>query len=172
VRGVHNGVSFLFMPEMERRDASRHIFSATAEVVETSSGACVPARAADLSQKGCYLDMLNPFSTGTKVGVRVLWDGTELTCAAEVRDSHPGMGMGIAFTDLDDSQTTLIKTWIEKLASPPAANLSGSVHSENTAPRKHPDEQEALAVRLIDLLHRKGLLTSNDVAALLRERVL
>lgn len=155
-----------------RRLANRHSFSATAEVVETISGARLHTRAADLSQKGCYLDTLNPFANGAKVQVRICWDGVELTCAAEVRDSQLGMGMGVAFTELDDAQKALIKSWIERLVSPPPADLSLSPGSENTKPATPPDEKEALAVRLIQLLHKKGLLSSSDVASLLRERIM
>ncbi len=155
-----------------RRLANRHSFSATAEVVESVSGARLHTRAADLSQKGCYLDTLNPFANGAKVQVRICWDRMELTCAAEVRDSQPGMGMGVAFTELDDAQKALIQSWIERLVSPPPADIPPSPGSENTKPATPPDEKEALAVRLIQLLHKKGLLSSSDVATLLRERIL
>jgi hypothetical protein len=56
------------------------------------------------------------------------------------------MGMGVAFTGLDDSQAALIKTWIERLVSPSAAIPSRPDHSENTTAGKPPNEQEALAV--------------------------
>jgi hypothetical protein len=44
--------------------------------------------------------------------------------------------------------------------------------SENAKPAPPPDQRDALAVKLIDLLHKKGLLSSNDVASLLRDRIL
>jgi hypothetical protein len=156
----------------ERRRANRYNFSETAEVVEMASGARLSTRAADLSQKGCYLDTLNPFATGSIVRLRILWDGAELKCAAVVRDSQPGMGMGIAFTDLDDAQKALIESWIEKLTVPPGANLSPSPRSENAKPAPTAAERDALAVRLIGLLHKKGLLSTSDVASLLSERLL
>jgi hypothetical protein len=156
----------------ERREAARHSFSATAEVVEMTSGGRVSTRAADLSQKGCYLDTLNPFPTGTKVQVRIRWDDSEFTCAAEVRDSQAGMGMGVAFTDLDDAQRALIESWVARLVAPPVTAHSPAPHAEDAAPATSPGEQDVLAARLIDLLYRKGLLSSSDVAALLRERVI
>jgi hypothetical protein len=154
-----------------RRLANRHSFSATAEVVEIVSGARLQTRAADLSQKGCYLDTLNPFANGTKVQVRICWERVELRCAAEVRDSQPGMGMGVAFAELDQAQKALIQSWIERLVSPPPADLS-QPDLEIAKPATPPEDPEALAQRLIHLLHKKGLLSSSDVATLLRERIL
>src|SRR5580658_7722735 len=101
----------------ERRQTDRHTFSAAAEVVELTSFSRISTRAADLSQKGCYLDSLNPFPIGTNVRVRIRWGGAELACTAVVRDAQPGLGMGVAFTDLDPPREALIKTWIEKLGS-------------------------------------------------------
>jgi hypothetical protein len=80
--------------------------------------------------------------------------------------------MGVAFTDLNDAQIALIDSWIERLESPGLAGLSPSPLSEKVKSVPPPDQRESLAVKLIDLLHKKGLLSSNDVAALLRDRIL
>jgi len=156
----------------DRRQHKRHAFSATAEVVDMASGARLSTRAADLNKGGCYLDMLSPLPIGSKVRVRIISDGADMTCTAVVRDSQPGMGMGVAFTDLDDARSAIIESWIEKLGSPGLADLSPSPRSEIAKPAPPPDQREALAVKLIDLLHKKGLLSSNDVASLLRDRIL
>jgi len=156
----------------ERRERKRHPFSATAEVVDLVSGARLSARAADLNQGGCYLDVLSPLPIGSNVRVRILSGGAELTCTAVVRDSQPGMGMGVAFTDLGDAGKVLIESWIEKRVSPALATVSPSPLSESAKPATSPEQKDALAARLIDLLHKKGLLSSNDVASLLRDRVL
>jgi len=156
----------------DRRQHKRHALSATAEVVDMASGARLNTRVADMNKGGCYLDMLNPLPIGFNVRVRIRSDGAELTCVAVVRDSQPGMGMGVSFKDLDDAQKALIERWIEKLGSPELANPSPSLVSENAKPDRSPDQADALAIRLIDLLHKKGLLSSNEVTSLLRDRIL
>jgi hypothetical protein len=156
----------------ERRLHKRHAFSATAEVVDLATGARLSTRAADLNKGGCYLDMLSPLPIGSNVRIRIRSDASELTCTAVVRDSQPGMGMGVAFTDLNEAQISLIESWIERLDSPGLAGLSPSFPPESAKPAAPSDQKEALAVKLIDLLHKKGLLSSNDVAALLRDRIL
>jgi hypothetical protein len=155
----------------ERRRMKRHAFSATTEVVDAATGARLSSRAADLSLNGCYLDSLNPFVVGSKIRIRIAWGGADLTCAAVVRDSQPGMGMGVAFTDLDDARRALIQKWIEKLDSSTVVDLSPSNLSDNFKSAPSPDSRDALAVRLIELLQKKGLLTANDVAGLLRDKI-
>jgi hypothetical protein len=156
----------------DRRQATRYSFSATAEVLEIASGTRVSARAADLSKNGCYLDTLNPFSVGSKVQLCIRWNRVELACSAVVRDSKTGMGMGVAFTDLDDTQKALLESWIEKIASPAPGDSSSSPHSENIEFPPPSEERDALAVRLIEVLHKKGLLDSSDIASLLHKGVL
>jgi len=43
-----------------------------------------------------------------------------------------GNGMGVAFTDLDDTRKALLESWIEKVASPAPGRFVVSPHSENT----------------------------------------
>jgi PilZ domain-containing protein len=155
----------------ERRQNKRHAFSATAEVVDVVSGARLSTRAADLNQGGCYLDLLSPLPIGTKVRIRILSDGAEMACSAVVRDSQPGMGMGVAFTDLNDAGKALIESWISRRSSPELTNVSPPP-AEKAKPATPTDQKEALAVRLIDLLHKKGMLSSNEVSSLLRDRLL
>lgn len=153
-----------------RRKHQRHTFSATAEVVDLASGAHLATRAADLNKGGCYLDMLTPLPIGANVRVRIRSFGAELTCTAVVRDSQPGMGMGVAFADLDDAQKSLIESWIERLSSPTIADLPASPPLEAAKPAQPLEQRDALAVKLINLLHKKGLLSSSDVSSLLRDR--
>jgi hypothetical protein len=156
----------------DRRLANRHSFSATAEVLEIASGTRVSARAADLSKNGCYLDTLNPFAVGSKVQLCIRWNRAELACSAMVRDSKTGMGMGVAFTDLDDTRKALLESWIDKVASPSPGDSLSSPRSDNIESHQPAEERDALAVRLIELLHKKGLLDSSDLASLLNKGVL
>lgn len=153
----------------DRRKQKRYTFSATAEVVDLASGARLATRAADLNKGGCYLDMLTPLPIGAQVRVHIQSFGAEFTCTAVVRDSQPGMGMGVAFGNLDDAQMSLIESWIEKLSSPAIAGLSASPAPETAKPQP-PEQKGALIVKLIDLLYQKGLLSSSDVSSLLRDR--
>jgi hypothetical protein len=156
--------------EGDRRRHKRHAFSATAEVVDMVSGARLSSRAADLNQGSCYLDSLNPLPIGSNLCVRIRWCGAELTCTAVVRNSQPGMGMGVGFTETHGRLSS-------KVGSKGCVPLRLRI-SRRPLFRKMPNlppppyQSDALAVQLIDLLHKKGLLSSNDVASLLRDRIL
>ncbi len=154
----------------ERRRMERHAFSATTEVADLATGARLFSRAADLSLHGCYLDSLNPFAIGSKIQVRISWDGAELKCSAVVKDSQPGMGMGVAFTDLDDTRRTLIEKWVEKLNSSGHGDPLPSSVSENFKSAPSQNEREPLTLKLIELLHKKGLLNSSEVANLFGDK--
>jgi len=155
----------------ERRLNKRHAFSATAEVTELRTGASLSTRAADLSLQGCYLDSLNPFEVGARIRVRINWDGFDLTCAAIVRDSQPGMGMGVAFTDMDDAREAVLQGWIDQLASRGVADRSGPSISENSKQVVQAETKDKLALKLIELLQKKGLLNASEVAGLLRDKI-
>ncbi|HTC65281.1 MAG TPA: PilZ domain-containing protein [Candidatus Saccharimonadales bacterium] len=155
----------------ERRLKKRHLFSASTEITELTSGARFSTRAADLSLQGCYLDSLNPLEIGTKIRVRIMWDGAELTCSALVRDSQPGLGMGVAFTDMDDARKALLQGWIEKLDPAGSSDQATPSISEISKPVPNPETKENLALRLIDLLHKKGLLNASEVSGLLRDKI-
>jgi len=154
----------------ERRLKKRHAFSATAEITELTSGACLKSRAADLSMQGCYLDSLNPFAVGTRIRVRINWEGAELTCAAVVRDSQPGLGMGVFFAGLDDVRKGILHRWIDKLDSTGTVDSALAV-SEGSKPVPAVELKEKLALKLIDLLQKKGLLNTSEVSELLRNKI-
>lgn len=154
----------------ERRLKKRHAFSATAEITELTSGARLASRAADLSMQGCYLDSLNPFAVGTRIRVRIMWEGSELICAAVVRDSQPGLGMGVSFANLDDARRAVLQGWVNRLDS--GGRVEANVQSAVTDGMAEPDGEmnEALALRLVELLGKKGLLDASEVSSLLRNK--
>jgi hypothetical protein len=155
---------------VERRRDPRHSFCADAEVVEVVSGACLRmnARVADLSMGGCYLDTRNPFAPGTRTHVGIRVANSNFACVATVKSSQPGMGMGVAFEPLTQTQTDLLHTWLDN-------SLTSTFEFDNErvlAPNNstHPDANPApedLSLRLAKLLLRKGLLDQADLTQLL-----
>jgi hypothetical protein len=154
----------------ERRLKKRHAFSAATEITELTTGARFSTRAADLSLQGCYLDSQNPLDIGTKIRVRIMWDGFELTCSAVVRDSQPGLGMGVAFTNMDGARLAVLQGWIEKLDPAETADQAAPSISESSKEVAKPEVKDKLALRLIELLYKKGLLDAGEVSALLKDK--
>jgi len=55
----------------EKRRSPRYSFIASAELIEEKADVRIASRVSELSRFGCYLDMMNPFPTGTMVLVKI-----------------------------------------------------------------------------------------------------
>ena len=146
----------------ERRDAPRYAFVAPAVVVDAQSGARISARTSDLSLRGCYVDMLNPFPIGTALQLRIHKNNEILDAQASTTSSHTGSGMGLLFGEMTPQQRSMLAGWLDECVAPPRSSAKASLPAEKTDQRDHP-----LAVKLIYSLVRKGVLSQSEAAALL-----
>lgn len=156
--------------EADRRINDRHLFTATAEVVELSSGAKFSTRTTDLGPGGCFVDTLTPFPVGAKVRVRVVKNKTHFQTDGVVVYSQAGLGMGIAFDDMESNQRHALDTWLTELTG----SRQSYVH-ETSAPSKnvglHSPDRAAL-VRLLRLLIGKGIITESEGSSCLVDPLL
>jgi hypothetical protein len=160
--------------EAERRNADRHSFTASAEVVELSSGARFSTRTTDLGPGGCFVDTMVPFPVGANVRVHVKKGETQFETAGIVVYSQGGLGMGIAFETLAPEQRESLDTWLAQLTggrhhSPPAYETARDARKEDA---QHRPDQSATLVRLVQLMIGKGILTESEGASLLYDPVL
>jgi PilZ domain len=157
--------------EAERRGADRHIFTASAEVVDMATGARFSTRTTDLGPGGCFVDTLSPLPVGSEVHVSVRKGQTHFRCEGTVVYSQDGLGMGIGFESLDATQQQHLQTWLNELTGGryiPAVDL----RREKRAPKLGSGSEHALMVRLIQLLIGKGLLTEAEGQSVLHDPVL
>jgi PilZ domain len=98
---------------VERR-SPRFPFIASAQVVETRTEARLQARTSDLSREGCYLDMLNPLPTGTRLKINVTHQNRQLDAVGLVVHSELNVGMGVQFEEI--GQRSVIDAWLADLA--------------------------------------------------------
>lgn len=96
----------------DRRRAPRYPFIADVEVTEILSNTKLRARTSDLSLGGCFLDVLNPSPQGTQIRVRISRESGTLNVAGRVAFAVPNMGMGVAFTDIDTSELSVLERWL------------------------------------------------------------
>lgn len=154
--------------DTERRGARRHAFTATAEVTEIHSGAKFSTRTTDLGPGGCFVDTVVPFPVGAQVRVNVHKGKTEFQTGGVVVYSQSGLGMGIAFDQLDTYQRRALEAWI--------MDLTGERQGLQETPRapktdlRRPDH--AALVRFVQLLITKGILTEAEGASVLHDPVL
>jgi hypothetical protein len=163
----------------ERRNSHRFTLSASAELVEPRTNTQLAGRASDLSTGGCYVDTMTPFPVGTSVDLNLRSENHAIRAKASVIYAHTGMGMGLAFTEMDPDQRKSLSAWLAELAdehSDPRSRdtAPGYVHANNrrqkpAASIKNPALIEAMQ-ELVSLLRNKGVLTETE-AELLREKV-
>jgi hypothetical protein len=145
--------------ESERRGGDRHLVIASAEIVELSSGARFSTRTTDLSPGGCFVDTLTPFPVGSQVRVTIYRGNSHFETRGAVVYSQQGLGMGIAFGELEPKHKASLDGWISELTG-------GRVvipESAKEAPKpKEAATDRAAIVRLVQLLISKGVLSEAE----------
>lgn len=157
--------------DADRRGADRHVFTASAEVVEHSSGARFSTRTTDLGPGGCFVDTLVPFPVGAKVHVSVRKGKTQFETDGVVVYSQAGLGMGIEFEALAPAQRLALDRWLRELTGGRivAAGEAAPAY-QGQAPSGSPDH--AALLRLVRLMIGKGILTEAEGASVLYDPVL
>jgi hypothetical protein len=97
---------------VERR-SPRFPFIASAQVIEARTEARLVVRVSDLSREGCYLDMLNPLPTGTRLKINVTHQNQQLDAVGRVVHSELNVGMGIEFEEV--GQRSVMDAWLAQL---------------------------------------------------------
>lgn len=69
-------------------------------------------RVSELSLYGCYLDMMNPFPTGTAVLVKIHAQSDHFESRGTVVYSLPHQGMGVAFQDVRPQFLPILQKWL------------------------------------------------------------
>jgi PilZ domain len=166
----NQGTPSLAVQEAERRLAERHMFTAGAEVIELKSGARFSSRTTDLGPGGCFVDTTVPFPIGSIVRVTLNKGKMAFQTAGTVVYSQHGLGMGIAFNELDAEKRLELADWIAGFTSERAA-----AHEIARAPKDSNTQKgrEFVAlVRLVRLMIGKGILTEAEGSSVLHDPVL
>ncbi|MGH9735934.1 MAG: PilZ domain-containing protein [Candidatus Acidiferrales bacterium] len=158
--------------ETDRRTGDRHLFTASAEVVELTSGARFATRTTDLGPGGCFIDTTNPFPVGAKVRISIHKGKNQFNTTGTVVYSQQGLGMGISFTGLDQAQQHAIEAWIRGsdeeepgYATTSQFDTKKSVTDQGVSPR-------VAMMRLVRALVTKGILTEAEAASVLVDSVI
>lgn len=101
----------------DRREVPRYPFVASAEETDVSTQTKLSARVSELSLRGCYLDMLNPFPKATEIRLAIFHGDAKFTPLATVVYSQPHMGMGILFKAVEPGPLEVLRTWLTESSS-------------------------------------------------------
>jgi hypothetical protein len=148
----------------ERRCATRSPFIAPVEMFEMRTGSRIQARTSDLSPQGCYVDTLNPLALGSAVRLQIHRAGLILDVLANVSSRHVGSGMGLEFEEITAPQKVVLESWLGELGLPPRAVFDNPF----SQPNKSTLDGDC-AVRLVQILLRKGVLSQSEATEVLSE---
>ena len=156
-------------PSAERRCSKRTPFVAPVEMIDARSGSRIKARVADLSLHGCYVDTLNPLPVGSGVRLQIQKANETLELLANVSSQHPGSGMGLEFNEITPEQRVSLKNWLAEANPLTQVEFTSPRSSEKRGRAAASDVDETYAVRLIQMLLRKGILSKSEATELMRD---
>ena len=102
------------------RKTPRYTFAAATEMTD-AEGVCLSGRVAEISRKGCYVDILNPLPVGSLRDMHIVRGSGSFMTKGKIIYVHPGIGMGVAFIDPPRDQLKVLDFWLAEFA---AASMS------------------------------------------------
>jgi c-di-GMP-binding flagellar brake protein YcgR len=70
----------------------------------------------DISLSGCYIELMDAYPVGTRLNSLLNVESILIRFTAEVRTSHPGVGMGMKFEEMSETDRAALERLIAKLA--------------------------------------------------------
>jgi PilZ domain len=116
-----NSQSSTVTPYTQRRALPRYMFTASVDMVDTSNAMHISGRVAEISRKGCYVDIMIPPPPGTLLKVRIYRDAGAFETSGKIVYIHDRIGMGVAFVDTAEDQLKILDSWLAEL--PPASAI-------------------------------------------------
>ena len=98
----------------EKRRSPRYSFIASAELIEEKADVRIASRVSELSLHGCYLDMMNPFPTGTLVLVKIAAGDAFFEAKSKIVYSQMNMGAGVGFLEVAAPSQEVLERWLDE----------------------------------------------------------
>jgi hypothetical protein len=114
-------------PGVERRNAARYKCRGSAEIFIPSVSFPTRGQIDDISLSGVYVQTTAPLLVGNDIKLNLAVHGFMLQAEAQVRTSHPGVGMGLMFTNMTPENRQVLGSIINRLSgstAPAAASAS------------------------------------------------
>jgi hypothetical protein len=142
-----------------RRRMPRYAVRGGGEIRQPGMKTVVWGSMTDISRTGCYLETLTTLPRNAKCELMLNAEGIEIRAGAEVRVSHPSMGMGLQFTDVDPTEQKKLDDLMVRLAGGKVADEAVS-----TAPTVSNEFATAIAASAKELRELEAIITSNEDA--------
>lgn len=140
-----------------RRRMPRYAVRGGGEIRQPGMKTVVWGSMTDISRSGCYLETLTTLPRNAKCELMLNVEGIEIRSGAEVRVSHPSMGMGLQFTDLDPTEQKKLDDLIMRLAGGKEPEAKAG-----TAPAVSNEFATAVAATAKDLRELEEIISSHE----------
>jgi hypothetical protein len=101
---------------VERRAAPRYPCRGSISIRQPEGAGSVSAAVTDISLSGCYIELMQTYPVGTRLSSLLNVESILIRFTAEVRTSHPGVGMGMKFEEMSETDRAAVERLIAKLA--------------------------------------------------------
>jgi len=98
----------------DKRRSPRYSFIASAELIEEKADVRIASRVSELSRHGCYLDMMNPFPTGTMVLVKIAAGDAFFEAKSKIVYAQHNMGAGVGFLEVAPASQAVLERWLDE----------------------------------------------------------
>ena len=99
----------------EKRRSPRYKCTGSARV-QASGTASIWARFTDISIHGCYVESAAPYPKGTTVRLKLEANNFHIEATGEVSVAYPGLGMGISFTIMSESDNGRLRELVRSVS--------------------------------------------------------
>lgn len=99
----------------EKRSAPRFRFTARVDLTDDSTDSMLSGRIVQISQTGCYVNLLSAPPAGTRIRLRITHGLDTFKTRGEIRHVEAGVGMGVQFIDAPPNQLKILSSWIAEL---------------------------------------------------------
>jgi PilZ domain-containing protein len=104
-------------PFQVKREVPRFALIVDVEVTEPNTSAHMSGRIAEISRKGCFIDILNTPPVGTRVNIVISRDHGTFTTQGTIIYKQEGKGMGVVFKQPAPEQLRILDKWLEESVS-------------------------------------------------------
>lgn len=100
----------------DRRAAARCVCKGSTQIRQSHTRFPLGASVSDISLSGCYVELMTTLPVGTMVELLLRVAEITVNCAAKVRTSHPGVGMGMEFVQMSERDRAALEKALAQLS--------------------------------------------------------
>lgn len=170
---THAPVESATMAGGERRHSPRYKCAGSAQFRVEGSDVRTWGTLTDISQHGCYVELMATFPVGAIVNLELELNGIRARVKGEVRVSYPCLGIGIAFREISDENRVRLLEMLRSVTTgnPVPAVISEAPPASASTPASLPIIVNAAAAlqALADFFETHVHLTKEEFVQILRK---